>query len=159
MKVLIADKFPETHVRRIKEIGYETVYEPGYGADDIAVNIADKDVVVVRSTRVTAEAIQAAAHLSLILRAGAGTNNIDKEAASEFGIYVANCPGMNSIAVAELAMGLICALDRRIVDLLLGVTYQRPGGFFVQAGTMEDIIDSVDAGADITFFLNLGWHF
>ncbi|RLB98664.1 MAG: hypothetical protein DRH76_02000 [Deltaproteobacteria bacterium] len=50
-------------------------------------------------------------------------------------------------------------LDRRIVDLLLGVTYQRPGGFFVQAGTMEDIIDSVDAGADITFFLNLGWHF
>lgn len=50
-------------------------------------------------------------------------------------------------------------LDRRIVDLLLGITYQRPDGFFVQAGTMEDIVDSADAGADITFFLNLGWHF
>jgi hypothetical protein len=50
-------------------------------------------------------------------------------------------------------------LDRRIVDLLLGVTYQHPDGFFVQAGTMEDIVDSADAGADITFFLNLGWHF
>lgn len=49
-------------------------------------------------------------------------------------------------------------LDRRIVDLLLGITYQRPGGFFVQAGTMEDIVDSAEAGADITFFLNLGWH-
>ncbi|MFA7424820.1 MAG: DUF3187 family protein, partial [Desulfosarcinaceae bacterium] len=50
-------------------------------------------------------------------------------------------------------------LDRRIVDLLLGITYQRPDGFFVQAGTMEDIVDSADAGADISFFLNLGWHF
>ena len=50
-------------------------------------------------------------------------------------------------------------LDRRIVDLLLGLTYHRPDGFFIQAGTMEDIFDSVDAGADISFFLNLRRQF
>jgi hypothetical protein len=53
----------------------------------------------------------------------------------------------------------LAMLDRRIVELLLGLTYQRSDGFFVQAGTMEDVFDSVDAGADITFFLNFGAHF
>jgi D-3-phosphoglycerate dehydrogenase len=54
--------------------------------------------------------------LGLIVRAGAGVNNIDVEAASERGVYVSNCPGRNAAAVAELAMGLVLALDRRIVD-------------------------------------------
>ena len=116
MKILIADKFPEQYIEEIKSLGFQLAYEPGYGAEDIAKNIADTEVVVVRSTKVTADAIRASENLSLIIRAGAGTNNIDKHAASALGIYVANCPGMNSIAVAELAMGLICALDRRIVD-------------------------------------------
>lgn len=116
MKVLIADKFPEQYIEQINGLGATVSYEPKYGADDIAQHIADQDVVVVRSTKVTADAIAAANNLSLIIRAGAGTNNIDKKAASAQGIYVANCPGTNSIAVAELAMGLICALDRRLVD-------------------------------------------
>src|SRR5581483_3714100 len=54
--------------------------------------------------------------LALIVRAGAGVNTIDVKAASARGVYVANCPGRNSIAVAELAIGLLCALDRRIPD-------------------------------------------
>jgi D-3-phosphoglycerate dehydrogenase len=57
-----------------------------------------------------------AAALSLVVRAGAGFNTIDVKAASSRGIYVSNCPGKNSIAVAELAFGLILALDRRIAD-------------------------------------------
>src|SRR5262249_6209923 len=57
-----------------------------------------------------------AGRLSLVVRAGAGYNTIDVEAASARGIYVANCPGKNSVAVAELAFGLILALDRRIPD-------------------------------------------
>ena len=57
-----------------------------------------------------------AGQLALVVRAGAGYNTIDVEAASERGIYVSNCPGKNSIAVAELAFGLILALDRRIPD-------------------------------------------
>src|SRR5207245_4539165 len=66
-------------------------------------------------TRVTKPMLEAG-HLSLIIRAGAGYNTIDVEAASERGIAVANCPGKNSVAVAELAFGLILALDRRVVD-------------------------------------------
>jgi D-3-phosphoglycerate dehydrogenase len=54
--------------------------------------------------------------LKLIVRAGAGYNTIDVAAASKRGIYVSNCPGKNSIAVAELAIGLMIALDRRIAD-------------------------------------------
>src|SRR5215831_17053885 len=54
--------------------------------------------------------------LKLVVRAGAGYNTIDVAAASRRGIYVSNCPGKNSIAVAELAFALMLALDRRIAD-------------------------------------------
>src|SRR5436305_13758192 len=54
--------------------------------------------------------------LKLIVRAGAGYNTIDVAAASRRGVYVSNCPGKNSVAVAELAFALILALDRRIAD-------------------------------------------
>ncbi|HMB29492.1 MAG TPA: NAD(P)-dependent oxidoreductase, partial [Blastocatellia bacterium] len=66
-------------------------------------------------TRVT-EAALAAGRLSLVVRAGAGFNTIDVKAASSRGIYVSNCPGKNSIAVAELAFAMILALDRRLPD-------------------------------------------
>ena len=69
-----------------------------------------------RSTKVAAATIRAAPRLSLIIRAGAGVDTIDLAAASERGIYVANCPGKNTAAVAELAIGLLVAADRRIVD-------------------------------------------
>ena len=73
------------------------------------------DVLVVRSTKVT-DAILEAGTLSLVVRAGAGYDTIDVRGASRRGIYVSNCPGKNSVAVAELAFGLILALDRRIPD-------------------------------------------
>jgi D-3-phosphoglycerate dehydrogenase len=65
---------------------------------------------------VPAEVFASASALSLVVRAGAGVNTIDVAAASRRGVYVANCPGQNSIAVAELAIGLLVALDRRIPD-------------------------------------------
>jgi D-3-phosphoglycerate dehydrogenase len=74
------------------------------------------NVLIVRSTRVTAEALDASPPLSLIVRAGAGYDTIDVEGASHRGVFVANCPGKNSVAVAELTMGLILALDRQIPD-------------------------------------------
>ncbi len=73
-------------------------------------------MLVVRSTTVTAGAIAASRTLSLIVRAGAGFNNIDVAAASARGIYVCNTPGRNAVAVAELTMGLMIALDRHIAD-------------------------------------------
>ena len=63
-----------------------------------------------------ADVFDAAPALSLVVRAGAGVNTIDVAAASRRGVYVANCPGQNSIAVAELAIGLVVALDRRLPD-------------------------------------------
>ena len=73
------------------------------------------EVLIVRSTKVTADMMDAGG-LALIVRAGAGYNTIDVAAASARGIYVSNCPGKNSIAVAELAFGLMLSLDRRIPD-------------------------------------------
>ena len=94
MRVLIADKFPDPYIDQIRGLGSQVVYKPTFGAAEIVQNIADKDVVVVRSTKVTAEAIEATRNLSLIIRAGAGTNNIDKQAASAKGVYVSH--GINA---------------------------------------------------------------
>jgi D-3-phosphoglycerate dehydrogenase len=74
------------------------------------------NILVVRSTKVTAATIQAAQGLSLIIRAGAGVDTIDIATASARGIYVANCPGKNTAAVAELAIGMLAAADRQIVN-------------------------------------------
>lgn len=83
------------------------------------------EVLVVRSTKVTAAAIEAGKSVGMIVRAGAGTDNVDKAAASAHGVYVANVPGKNAIAVAELAMALLLAIDRHVAtgtaDLRNGV--------------------------------------
>jgi len=116
MKVLVADKFPEKRLGEIEALGVKVSYQPKLGAEDLPEALTEAAVLIVRSTLVSAAAIQGSPALSLIIRAGAGVNTIDCAAASERGIYVANCPGKNAVAVAELAMGLICALDRRIPD-------------------------------------------
>src|SRR5215813_1099702 len=117
MKVLIADKFPEAGRAAVARAGVEVVYDPELSdaALTAAVRSTHADILVVRSTRVT-EAALAVGRLSLVVRAGAGYNTIDVKAASSRGIYVSNCPGKNSIAVAELAFALILALDRRLPE-------------------------------------------
>jgi len=116
MKVLVADKFPENHLQTLKDNGLEVVYEPKLGENDIPNAVGDIDFVVVRSTNVNAAAINNGANLKIVIRAGSGYNNIDVAAATAKGVSVANTPGKNAIAVAELAMGLIVALDRKIPD-------------------------------------------
>jgi D-3-phosphoglycerate dehydrogenase / 2-oxoglutarate reductase len=117
MKVLVADKFEKSGLEGLKSIGCDVLYEPDAKDEALAdvIRKSGAEVLVVRSTKVS-RAMLDAGHLSLVVRAGAGVNTIDVDAASERGIYVANCPGKNSIAVAELAFGLILALDRRITD-------------------------------------------
>jgi D-3-phosphoglycerate dehydrogenase / 2-oxoglutarate reductase len=116
MRILIADKLSDTTVQALRQLGADVAVEPNLSADDLPRHLADVNVLVVRSTKVTAAAIDAAGQLSLIIRAGAGVNTIDVAAASSRGIYVTNCPGKNSAAVAELAIGLLIACDRRIPD-------------------------------------------
>jgi D-3-phosphoglycerate dehydrogenase len=116
MKVLIADKLQEKYVEKIRGIVKDVIYQPKLTEEDLVKAIEDIHILVVRSTIVNEKAINNSNKLSLIIRAGAGVNNINLKAANEKGIFAANCPGKNSIAVAELAMGLICAIDRRIPD-------------------------------------------
>jgi D-3-phosphoglycerate dehydrogenase len=116
MKVLIADKLSAKAVSELEKLGAQVVVNPELTADDLAGALGDAEVLIVRSTKVQAPAINAAPSLSLIIRAGAGVNTIDLDCASSKGIYVANCPGKNTDAVAELAIGLLIAADRRIVN-------------------------------------------
>jgi len=116
MKVLIADKLSKAMEQSLVDLGIEPLVQPDLTADQLPEAIGQADALVVRSTKVTAETINAGSKLSLIVRAGAGVNTIDMAAASSRGIYVTNCPGKNSAAVAELAIGLLVACDRRIVD-------------------------------------------
>ncbi|HLY15526.1 MAG TPA: NAD(P)-dependent oxidoreductase [Candidatus Limnocylindrales bacterium] len=117
MKVLVADSFEQSGLDGLTAAGCEVVSDPGLKDDALAAALAETgaEVLVVRSTKVSA-AMMDGGQLALIVRAGAGYNTIDVSAASARGIYVSNCPGKNSIAVAELAFGLILALDRRIPD-------------------------------------------
>lgn len=116
MKLLFADSIPDQTVADLAARGHECVTEPGLGARDLPGRIAGFDALVVRSTKVTSEVFAAADRLALVIRAGAGTNTIDTAAAAARGVLVANVPGRNAAAVAELTLGLLLALDRRIPD-------------------------------------------
>src|SRR5882724_10262326 len=122
MKILIADKFEKSGQEGLAEIGCEVLYQPDLKDEVLVAAIANElpDVLVVRGTKVTEPMLEAGA-LKLVVRAGAGYNTIDVAAASRRGIYVSNCPGKNSIAVAELAFALILALDRRIADNVIAL--------------------------------------
>jgi D-3-phosphoglycerate dehydrogenase len=122
VRVLIADKFEASGQEGLKSAGCEVIYAPGLTEETLGEEVerVRPDVLVVRSTKVTEAALNAGA-LKLVVRAGAGYNTIDVAAASRRGIYVSNCPGKNSIAVAELAFALILALDRRIADNVISL--------------------------------------
>jgi len=116
MKILIADKLSAKTVCELENLGAQVIVKPELTADELAPVLGDIEILIVRSTKVKAPAIEAAPCLSLIIRAGAGVNTIDLDCASSKGIYVANCPGKNTDAVAELVIGLLIASDRRIVN-------------------------------------------
>ena len=114
MKILIADKFPSHWAEVLAKQGHQITSDPSLDENTLVGAIKDNEILIVRSTKVPAAVIDAGTALKLIIRAGAGTNTIDVKHAAEKGVAVCNCPGTNSIAVAELTMGLILALDRRI---------------------------------------------
>jgi D-3-phosphoglycerate dehydrogenase len=116
MRVLIADTFEDSGVAGLRQLGYDVDYQPDLKDAALAEALAKSraEALVVRSTKVTAEMM--ASTLKLIVRAGAGVNTIDVKAATSKGVRVANCPGKNAIAVAELAFGLMLAMDRRIPE-------------------------------------------
>jgi D-3-phosphoglycerate dehydrogenase len=116
MRLLVADKLEMQPLEELRMLGVHIVDRPGLGPEELPAALDGVNILVVRSKRVSAEAIRAGTALNLVVRAGAGVNTIDVGAASARGIYVANCPGQNGAAVAELTMALVLALDRGLCD-------------------------------------------
>jgi D-3-phosphoglycerate dehydrogenase len=116
MHLLFADRMPEQTLVDLEARGHTCVMEPGLTADELAGRIVGFDGLVVRSTKVRRAVFEAADRLVLVIRAGAGTNTIDTDAAASHGVFVCNVPGRNAAAVAELTLGLLLAIDRRIAD-------------------------------------------
>lgn len=120
MKVLVADKLEQSGLDGLGSMGCEVINEPDVTSERVGARASEvgASVVIVRSKKVPAPAIEAmgGGGVKLIIRAGAGYDNIDCAAAKARGIGVANCPGMNAIAVAELTMAHLLNLDRRIVE-------------------------------------------
>jgi D-3-phosphoglycerate dehydrogenase / 2-oxoglutarate reductase len=116
MRILTADSLDSFAVDALVAGGHDVVVEPGLGADDLPGRLDGVQVLIVRGTKVTADAIVAGHQLQLVVRAGAGTNTIDTDAAAASGVFVCSVPGRNAVAVAELTLGLILASDRRIAD-------------------------------------------
>ena len=119
MKVLVATEkpFAVEAVNGIKEIceaaGYQVVLLKKYTEkSQLLEAVADVDALIVRSDKVTAEVIEAARNLKIVVRAGAGYDNVDLAAASARGVVVMNTPGQNSNAVAELALGMMVYMAR-----------------------------------------------
>ncbi len=118
MKILVADKFEAWGLDQLKSLAGQVECQPALAGTELNERLRsfDPDILIVRSTKVPADAVNAGKRIRGIIRAGAGVDNIDVQAASARGIMVANCPGMNSAAVAELTIGLMISLDRKIPD-------------------------------------------
>lgn len=150
MKVLVADKFSEDGIASMRAAGHKVVADASLNGDDLKTALQNEksNVLVVRSTKVPSDMMDANPSLELIVRAGAGYDTIDVRGASDRGIFVANCPGKNAVAVAELAFGLILAIDRRIAD---NVAEARAGhwnkaGFSKAAGLKERTLGLIGLG-------------
>ena len=119
MRILIADKLSDAARAQLESEGFDVVFDPAMNGDSLteALHTHNPDALIVRSTKVQTEQLEATASLQLVVRAGAGVNTIALDVASARGIFVANCPGMNAAAVAELAFGHILDADRAIIRL------------------------------------------
>lgn len=116
MRILVADRLPDHLVSTLRSAGHECVVDPSLSDATLPGAVGGVEILVVRSTKVTAETLVAGESLRLVVRAGSGTNTIDCEEATRRGVLVANVPGRNAVAVAELTMGLLLAVDRAIPD-------------------------------------------
>lgn len=114
MKVLVADDISKSGIEMLKAQGYDVHVKTGLKEDELVKIIKDYDVMLVRSaTKVTKKIIQAS-KLKVIGRAGVGVDNIDVDAATQRGVLVMNAPSGNIVSTAELTIGMVFALARRI---------------------------------------------
>ena len=131
MKVLIATQkpFEAAAVKGIREIlegaGHEVVLLEKYAeAKDLIDAVADVEAMIIRSDKVTPEVLDAAKKLKIVVRAGAGFDNVDLAAATAHGVVVENTPGQNANAVAELAIALMIFMSRNQFTPVSGIEVQ-----------------------------------
>ena len=131
MKVLIATQkpFAAAAVKGIREIlegaGHEVVLLEKYAeAKDLIDAVADVEAMIIRSDKVTPEVLNAAKKLKIVVRAGAGFDNVDLAAATAHGVVVENTPGQNANAVAELAIALMIFMSRNQFTPVSGIEVQ-----------------------------------
>jgi D-3-phosphoglycerate dehydrogenase len=149
MQLLFADSVPEQTVSDLESRGHDCVLEPDLRAEELPRRIAGFDTLVVRSTKVGGRVFEAADRLALVIRAGAGTNTIDTAAAAARGVLVANVPGRNAAAVAELTLGLLLAIDRGIADNVADLRSGRwnKAGYGNAAGLLGSTMGIVGLGS------------
>lgn len=116
MKILVACSLPTEALDELRDLGCEVQVAAAGDAAVLATQIRNVNVLVVEDARVATECIQAGRELQLIVHAGPGSAEIAIEEASNLGIFVTHCPDQDAAATAELALGLLLALDRQIVD-------------------------------------------
>ncbi|HEU4606178.1 MAG TPA: hydroxyacid dehydrogenase [Nitrososphaera sp.] len=114
-RVLVCDSIDQAGIDSMKRAGLNVDYKPEIKPAELVSSVKDYDVIIVRSrTKITKEVVDAAASAKIIARVGVGLDNVDVKAAEEKKIRVINAPEAASIAVAELAIGLMISLARSI---------------------------------------------
>lgn len=125
MKILVACPLPDSAIADLRTLGVDTVYEPALPAERLRTALGGVAVLVTDEKRVAPETIERADSLQLIVHAGVGAGEIALEEASAQGVFVANCPTQHAYAVAELALGLLLALDRQVVESTVALREER----------------------------------
>ncbi|MSR68958.1 MAG: hydroxyacid dehydrogenase [Phycisphaerales bacterium] len=122
-RVLVVDQFGSHGMDGLRAVGCDAIHNTLLSSETLALAVADvaPDILVVRSMCVTEAMLNASERLGLIVCTAPNTDNIDINAASRRGIFVAHCPGRSAAAVAELAWALILGCDRRLPDNVIAV--------------------------------------
>ncbi len=121
MRILVACEFPEEALDQLRSLALDLVYMPGAAGPELREAMGNVSILVVGENRLSGDTVAAAKDLQLIVRAGAGRGDIAVEAASVEGVFVSHCPERQATAIAELAFGLMLALDRQIVENTLAI--------------------------------------
>lgn len=116
MRVLVACELPGSAITDLKSLGGDVIYDPGLSAESLPARLADITALVIGRTHVSADAIAAGTALQIIVRAGTDVSTIAVEEASAQGIFVTHTPNRDAVAVAEMYLTLMTALDRNLVD-------------------------------------------
>jgi len=122
MKLLVCDKLDNEAVEKMRAAGIEVAVKTGLSSDQLIAIVSEYNALVVRSaTKVRALVIDAATNLRLIIRGGVGLDNIDVDYAKSKGVEVLNTPGASAVSVAELVIGYLFALARRIPQMTMSM--------------------------------------